>query len=141
VFDATGALYGTCHSGGAHREGVVFKLTPPQGSATAWTEDTIYKFDKDVGNPTSGVVFAPKGDLIGATSNGSGAIFRLSPPDAGHAKWKERVLWQFDGTDGADPELPVVLGLRHGVVFGTTMSGGRHRDKGTVWELSSDPAP
>ncbi len=141
VFDATGALYGTCHSGGAHHEGVVFKLTPPQGSATAWTEDTIYNFDKDVGNPTSGVVLAPKGDLIGATSNGSGAIFRLSPPDAGHTKWKERVLWQFDGTDGADPELPVVLGLRHGVVFGTTMSGGRHRDKGTVWELSSDPAP
>ncbi len=141
VFDATGALYGTCHSGGAHHEGVVFKLTPPQGTGTAWTEDTIYNFDKNVGNPTSGVVIAPKGDLIGATSNGSGAIFRLSPPDAGHTKWKEKLLWQFDGTDGADPELPVTLGVRHGVVFGTTMSGGRHKDRGTVWELSNEAAP
>jgi uncharacterized repeat protein (TIGR03803 family) len=135
IMDATGALYGTCHGGGTHNMGVVFKLSPPTGGGTAWTESTIWSFNggKDGSDPTSGVVFGHDGSLIGATDGGNGGVFELRPPAAGQTRWQDKQLWTFSGADGADPELPLVL-RSHGVILGTALNGGL--GNGTVWELT-----
>jgi uncharacterized repeat protein (TIGR03803 family) len=134
VFDKAGALYGTCGTGGAGNYGVVFKVSPPQGSGTAWTESTVFSFDAQASFPNSGVVFSSKGDLIGTTSSGDGAVYRLQPPAAGGTAWRENLLWQFSGSDGSNPESPLVL-RPHGVIFGTTATGGTS-GYGTVWKLT-----
>jgi hypothetical protein len=40
--------------------------------------------------------------------DGCGTVFKLTPPKAGHANWKESSLWSFTG--GADGEYPVSPG-------------------------------
>ena len=51
--DKTGALYGMTFEGGANFYGTVFKLTPPAGARTTWTEQILWSFTggSDGGNP------------------------------------------------------------------------------------------
>ena len=135
VMDQSGALYGTCGKGGSKFLGVVFKLAPPEAGGTAWTESTLWDFTGKGGQwPTSGVSFVPGGALIGATRDAKyGTVFELLPPAAGQTEWRERVLFHFDGTDGADPQSPL-LSLGDGAILGTTQ--GNRWGAGAVWELT-----
>jgi uncharacterized repeat protein (TIGR03803 family) len=92
LVDEDGALYGTTTSGGRlteggaekHEYGTVFKLTPPDGDQTAWTETVLYRFrgGGDGAYPDSGLIAGQPGVLYGTTQGGgesnSGAVFRLT---------------------------------------------------------------
>ena len=59
VFDAAGNLYGTTTYGGAHGGGIVFELSPSQGSS--WTETVLYSF---CAQPKCADGQTPEGSLI-----------------------------------------------------------------------------
>src|ERR1700683_4874483 len=75
--------------------------------------------------PAAGLVQATDGDLYGANQRGGnsncgapcGTLFRITPAGA------YSVLYNFDGTNGADPS---VTPLQHtnGLVYGDTSYGG-----------------
>ena len=132
VFDQAGNIYGTAGAGGNCVPsdggcGVVFKLTPSNGS---WTESLLYKFTgvPDGMDPTSGVIFDNSGNLYGTTFlggieggfwgvYGNGTVFELSPSGSG---WIEKILCQFQGEcEGANPRGGLIFDAA-GNLFGTT---------------------
>ena len=126
VFDQKGNLYGTTFSGGAHGDGIVFKLTP-NGKETV-----LYSFCgrtncTDGGYSAAGLVFDQKGNLYGTTTgggaHGEGVVFKLTPTG------KETVLYSFcrktNCTDGASPIAGLIFDQK-GNLYGTTVRGGLH---------------
>jgi uncharacterized repeat protein (TIGR03803 family) len=140
--DTAGNLYGTCHYGGhaGAGYGTVFMLSPPTSAYGSWTLKTLWAFTggPDGSNPTSGVLLSQLGDLFGVTLFGDaksrdGTVFVLHPPAPGRTAWTLQSLWQFKGSDGAEPQSPV-LREKLGVIYGSTSGGGTNGD-GTIWEL------
>jgi len=81
TLDSTGNLFGTTEQGGAHDDGVVFKLSQ---SGNSWTEDVIYSFDVLHGVPPSGeLILDQQGAIYGTAGfggvNGSGVVFSITP--------------------------------------------------------------
>ena len=75
-------LYGTTVNGGGGGYGTVFELLPPSYNQ----ENQLYSFsDSDGAHPYAGLVFDPKGRLLGTTLNGGtsglnlGTVYRLVP--------------------------------------------------------------
>lgn len=125
-----GSLYGTTRYGGAHGRGTVFEIKP-DGS-----QKVFYSFaggKGDGSNPRAGLV-AFDGALYGTTENaGSGGIgygtaFEVTT-DA-----KERVLYNFDGYNGAYPHSALFVDA--GVLYGTTLNYGKEFD-GTLFALTT----
>jgi uncharacterized repeat protein (TIGR03803 family) len=125
VSDAAGNLYGTVLYGGGHGFGSVYELTP--NSQGGWTETLLYSFTGGVdGNgPTGPLLFDAAGNLYGATIGGGGAeggtIFKLTRQANG--QWMEKVLWNFHGEDGFNPNGALVFDPA-GDLYGVTSSGG-----------------
>ena len=72
------------------------------------------------------------------TANGgafdAGTVFKLAPPAKQGGTWTKSTLHSFQGgSDGAGPGAGVIFGP-HGVLYGTTESGGSS-DDGTVFEV------
>jgi len=133
VFDSAGNLYGTTLSGGQGSNGVVYELSPAQGS---WNINVLYRFmgGSDGQYPEDGVVMDRSGNLYGSTFLGGadsvGTVYELTQ---GASAWTETVLHSFaGGNDGEYPTVPVVD--PSGNVFGATTEEGANRD-GTVFEL------
>ena len=132
VFDAAGNLYGTTIYGGAHGGGIVFELSPAQGS---WTETVLYNFCAqpkcaDGNTPSGPLIFDSLGNLYGTTSaggaDGAGTVYELSPAQGG---WTETVLYSFCVFPcNANPQAGVTMD-KAGNLFGTTFYDG-------VFELS-----
>jgi uncharacterized repeat protein (TIGR03803 family) len=141
IFDAAGNLYGTTAEGGAQQAGTVFQLTP--GTKGTWTFTTIHSFNTnghDGTTPLAGLTLDGAGNLYGTTSAGGsqrdGIVFQLTPGLSG--KWTETILHTFNpgnGHDGAEPVAPIVIDA-NGNQFGTTVSGGKNRFYGVVFELT-----
>jgi uncharacterized repeat protein (TIGR03803 family) len=141
IFDAAGNLYGTALGGGSANFGVVFKLTPSNGT---WTGSVLYSFCSlkncaDGDTPSGGVVFDAAGNLYGVTpvggdsakcprNDGCGTVFELTPNSNGTCT--ESVLHNF--TNGADGGFPV-----EGVIFDTT--GNLYGAAGEGGNLSCNP--
>jgi uncharacterized repeat protein (TIGR03803 family) len=150
VFDSAGNLYGTTKKGGNGAFGTVFKLAPPTGGSTAWTESVLYSFTNgpDGRNPTASLAVDGSGRIYGTTviggrnQNGQaaqGTVFQLVPPPPGGTSWGENVLYTFSGgSDGGGPASRLTLDSS-GSVYGTTKAGGNN-GVGTVFELSP-PVP
>lgn len=133
IFDAKGNLYGTTLVGGASGAGTVFELTPSNGK---WTEKVLYSFNgQDGAEPVASLIFDAKGNLYGTTSgggaNGAGTVFELT---SSKGTWTEKMLYSFNGQDGAEPEGGVIFDAK-GNLYGTTTQGGTY-DDGTVFELT-----
>jgi uncharacterized repeat protein (TIGR03803 family) len=116
VMDKSGALYGTASQGGANNDGAVFKLAPPAGGGTAWTETVIHSFTGADGSfPFAGLLSTANGALYGVTEQGGafqqyGTVFKLLPPASGSA-WKATVLHSFNAAywrDGADADAALI---------------------------------
>jgi len=138
TFDAAGNLYGTTSdwSNGFTGPGVVFKLAP--NSDGSWTESILHTFDTlDGYNPSSGVIFDPKGNLYGTTIYGgdsnNGVVYQLSPNSDG--SWTESVIHSFSGdADGYRPQAGLARDAK-GNLFGVTAFGGP-TGNGTVFKLT-----
>ena len=152
IFGEDGALYGTASGGGTsncgtYGCGTVFKLTPPAGVQTQWTETVLYSFCPQIGcsdgkGPLAGLIFDQQGALYGTTAGGgsstNGTVFQLTPPAAGQTLWTETVLYSFclqtNCTDGAQPYAGLIFD-RQGALYGTTGLGGSDGN-GTVFKLT-----
>lgn len=133
VFDKAGNMYGATESGGIDNSGVVFKLTPSNGS---WTESVIYSFPSSCDNgcgPEGNLIFDSAGNLYGTTccggQYGSGTAFELSPSGSG---WTEQTLASINILP-YDITLGGLAMDSHGNLFGTSGGG----EQGGVFELTS----
>ncbi len=131
--EKNGVLYGTTEIGGTAGEGTVFSLTPPTSSGGNWTESVLWNFQStssvDGAKPVASLIMDANGNLYGTTSSGGsfsdqgfgdGTVLELSPA-AGN--WNESLLWNFDGSDGENPQAGLLIGA-NGLLFGTTFDGG-----------------
>jgi uncharacterized repeat protein (TIGR03803 family) len=125
IFDAHGNLYGTTYLGGQGC-GTVFKID------TSNRETVLYSFCSggDGLYPAAGLIQDSAGNLYGTTSRGGpsgncdlgcGTVFELLPTEGGG--WTEKVLYTFDGTDGADPQGDLIFDAA-GNLYATTTFGG-----------------
>ena len=143
VLDSAGNLYGTTLQGGLKTKnpecspgcGVVFKLTPT--ARGPWKETVIHRFTGklDGANPVAGLIRDSAGNLFGAAAGGGttqlGVAYELSPTATG---WKETVLHNFGGTEGAAPFAPLAFD-NAGNLYGTTLLGG-DQNLGVVFKLT-----
>jgi uncharacterized repeat protein (TIGR03803 family) len=143
VFDDQGNLYGTTQTGGSHRCGIVFELSPSSGG---WVETVLHEFTfplwgPGAADPVGGVVLDGNGNLYGNTGyggvNGAGAVYELVPAQDGY---RERVIHSFNIYDGLNPSSTPVMDS-NGNLYGTTSFGGDLVDCpyvgcGTVFELT-----
>jgi uncharacterized repeat protein (TIGR03803 family) len=144
IFDDQGNLYGTNATGGNFNWGIVYKLTPPSGSGTQWSESTIHSFDFYDGGLPNGVVFDAAGNVYtpteegGAYSGGEIAKFTNST-----GTWTMDVIHNFSGAngDGARPAGGLVSDAA-GDLYGTTICGVASAcyTCGTVFKLSPSNA-
>jgi outer membrane protein assembly factor BamB len=143
VLDSAGNLYGTTLQGGLVTKnpecspgcGLVFKLTPT--ASGPWKETIIHRFTGklDGANPVAGLIQDSAGNLFGSAAGGGttqlGVAFELSPTPTG---WKETVLHNFGGTQGAAPFAPLAFDSA-GDLYGTTLLGG-NQNLGVVFKLT-----
>jgi len=133
AFDSAGNLYGTTDGGGLNNDGVVYELSPAQGS---WSFNVLYRFmgGSDGSGPSDGIAIDQSGDLYGTTSFGGadslGVVYELAHGQSG---WTETILHSFTG--GLDGKFPTALTVDpSGNVFGATFEEGADA-AGTVFEL------
>ena len=82
-------------------------------------------------------MFDAAGNIYGTTSLGNnysgGVVFELVAP-VGTGSYKEKVLWSFNGTDGADP-VDSLIWDNEGNLYGTAVEGGSSGN-GVVFEVT-----
>jgi len=112
-----GYLYGNTISGGKYGQGVIFRLTA--GGLTV-----LHDFGDTPGDgaqPVAGMILAVNGNFYGVTTAGgtvgAGIIFQISPSGA------YSILYNFDGTNGANP-WPTPVQHTNGKIYGITYDGG-----------------
>ncbi len=136
ILDSAGNLYGTTDYGGSGIEplpgfvgsGTAFELEKPV-TGTTWKSVILHSFSNDLFDgaiPAGRLVFDSAGNLYGLTAIGGhledGAIFKLSPPGKAGKAWKHKILYSFNGTNGAYPLHGLVLS--QGDLYGTASRGG-----------------
>jgi uncharacterized repeat protein (TIGR03803 family) len=141
ILDQSGNLYGVTAYGGQGCNGrgcgTVFRLAPPKGPGSGWTETTLYSFSAWDGWQPGGLALDTQGNLYGTTYGGGrgcsalgcGTVFKLTP--ATHKKaWTRTVIHFFKGVpshrgngDGAGP-FDVIFDQK-GDLYGVTASGGQ----------------
>jgi uncharacterized repeat protein (TIGR03803 family) len=150
IVDTSGNIYGTASAGGAHDNGVAFKLS--HDGRGHWTYMKLYDFcaqDGCIDGAFPGYItydgadrgaFYDGASPIYGTARGhvqQGVVYALAPVEEG--AWTETVLHTFctEGgqtcTDGGAPQWLTMDPA--GNLFGATPSGGAHSG-GTVFELS-----
>lgn len=140
IADSHGNLYGTTYYGGANGAGTVFRVGPGPVIG-GWRDAVLYSFTggSDGGNPTSTLVFAPNGNLLGTTSAGGdagcdcGVIFSLTP--TGFNRWSQSVVHTFGTPPDGGFAYYGLTPSSGGQYLGTTASGGSH-SQGIVYELT-----
>jgi uncharacterized repeat protein (TIGR03803 family) len=139
TIDSQNNLYGTTqYGGGSFQNGTVFELMP---SGSGFTERVLYRFggQPDGSQAYAGVCRDASGTLYGTTALGgttnNGTVFKLTPVLGNYI---ESVLWSFGAQrDGTNPEGGVLVGT-NGVVYSTTLNGGRAgtNGAGTIFTLT-----
>jgi uncharacterized repeat protein (TIGR03803 family) len=125
-----GDMYGTTDFGGAHGDGVVYKV------ASDGTESVLYSFTggTDGSEPDGGVIVKNNGAIFGTAgsggSGGNGVLFKIKPDGSYH------VLHDFSSTDGSFLRGNLVEDS-DGSLIGTALFGGINGD-GTVFKYAKD---
>jgi uncharacterized repeat protein (TIGR03803 family) len=136
VFDGQGSLYGVL-GGGAYAYGLVYKLAPSAGGKGV-TYQVLYQFKglQDGGSPSGGMIFDAAGNLYGTAWSGGaygyGVVFKLAPNRDG--SWTESIIYNFNGSDGANPANALISDPA-GNLYGITTAGGAF-GAGTVYEIT-----
>jgi uncharacterized repeat protein (TIGR03803 family) len=141
--DSAGNIYGATEAGGANNKGVVFKLT--SAATTPWTETLLFSFGGNAqygpngATPFSGVLLDSKLNIFGTTQaggiKGAGTIYELAAPANPKGPYKEHVVYNFNGTTGAQPKASLVFDSA-GYLYGTTYLGGANKE-GTVFQANA----
>ena len=133
VFDSAGNLYGSTIAGGEGSHGVVYELSPAEGS---WNISILHAFigGSDGSGPEDGVAIDRSGNIYGTTflggADSAGVIYQLVHGQSG---WTENILHSFAGGD--DGIYPTALTIDpSGNLFGGTTEDGANKS-GTVFEL------
>ena len=115
-------FYGTTSTGGANGAGTVFKITP------AGSELVLHSFGArasgDGESPYGSLIQASDGNFYGMTlgggSNGTGAVFKITPAGA------ESVLYSFGAAGSGDANSPYgnLIQASDGNFYGMTYGGG-----------------
>jgi uncharacterized repeat protein (TIGR03803 family) len=132
TLDNAGNLYGTTLEGGAYGAGTVYELTYSAGSG--WAESFLYSFNSNhggVANPYVGLIFDPSGNLYGATADGAGGIFKLTPSDG---SWTYSLLYGTGGGIEACGARGNLVMDGAGNLYGTTFCDGAY-GQGSVFKL------
>jgi uncharacterized repeat protein (TIGR03803 family) len=83
VLDASGNLYGTTFTGGAHADGNVYELVAPTGGSKSYTHKVLFPFQYESGNEPEASLVLSGGYLYGTTyiggTNGVGEVFEVNP--------------------------------------------------------------
>ena len=129
TLDDAGNIYGTTDFGGAHSDGVVFKLAPDG------TQTLLHSFaGSDGAAPDGGVVVLSNGTLYGTAGSGgaggNGVLFTISK------KGKYKVLHDFSSNDGSFLRGDLIRD-KLGNLYGTALFGGVNGD-GTVFKYGFD---
>jgi uncharacterized repeat protein (TIGR03803 family) len=141
VSDQAGNLYGESQPADNKGTGTVYELSP---GTSGWTKKTLFNFNYansalDGFFPSGGLALDASGNLYGTTRQGGaygqGTVFELVPVGLGN--YQEKVIWSFNGTDGAEPTASPILDSA-GNLYGTTRQGGS-TGNGVVFEVT--PAP
>jgi len=129
-----GMLYGTTWSGGTSNYGTVFKMN---ADGTGYTVLRNFRgaVESDGQSPSAGLLLSGN-TLYGTTRSGGtsneGTVFKLNTDGTGYT-----VLRNFTGYPG-DGSSPIGdLTLAHGILYGTTSSGGA-LGYGTVFKMNTD---
>jgi uncharacterized repeat protein (TIGR03803 family) len=137
VLDSEGDIYGeealTIDS--TTRENVYKLSLVTKGKKKGeWKKKVLYSFD-EIYYSWPGIVFDAAGNIYGVAYGDNytgGIIFELvSNGDGGY---QEKLLWNFDGTDGADPVGGPILDSA-GNLYGATYRGGLYGG-GVVFEVT-----
>jgi uncharacterized repeat protein (TIGR03803 family) len=130
ALDSAGNLYGTTLVGGANNVGVVYRLSPTNGG---WVETLLFSFGGNAqfgpngASPVAGIVFDANSNIYGTTKaggvKGAGTVYELVAPVGGKGAYKERIVFNFNGTRGAQPKSSLILDSS-GYLYGTTYLGG-----------------
>jgi uncharacterized repeat protein (TIGR03803 family) len=140
--DSVGNVYGTTIGGGSKNLGTVWKLTPVTGDkGITYKKKVLHTFttEKSGEYPGGGVLLDSSGNIYSTTiegggtecQGGCGTLFELV---ANGETYKYKVLWSFNGTDGALPQTYPFLNSA-GDLYGVTPGGGSN-NYGTVYELT-----
>jgi len=136
VLGKNGQLFGTTFNGGQFGGGIVFRLAPPSGGRTTWSQLVLYSFVGGVGGhyPMANLSYYG-GSLYGTTVAGGdggscifdylgcGIVFQLSPAGPG-LPWTFNTIYAFTGAgDGQNPYAGVIAD-KNGTLYGTTNGGG-----------------
>ena len=122
VFDRAGNLYGATTAGGLGT-GLVYQLIPDKDGT--WGERILHYFIGPDGNsPAGDILLGAAGNIYGTTAWGGehalGVVFELIPTPT---SYQHKILWNFTGADGLNPEGQVVLD-QAGNLYGTASKGG-----------------
>jgi uncharacterized repeat protein (TIGR03803 family) len=145
IVDTAGNLYGASGFGGVNSMGFIFELTPGSGG---WILTDLHDFSGSDGAEgfgagllVGGLAMDASGNIYGTTiaggsstncgSSGCGVVFKLTKTGSA---WNETVLHNFQGTDGANPDVPLLIDSA-GNLYGTTVDGGTD-GFGVVFETS-----
>ena len=141
--DAAGNVYSVAAIGGANNKGFVLELSP---SGETWTFQDIFDFDGVHGSGgnggfiVGGLIADAAGNLYGTMpqggtstncTNGCGVVFELKPDGD---LWVEKVLENFNGTNGSVPATTLSID-GSGNLYGTTTTGGS-KGSGLAFELT-----
>ena len=132
VQGSDGNFYGTTPSGGAHFQGIVFRIS--QGGTHAVLH-SFAGYPAEGGVPFAALVQDNDGDFYGTTAVGGahfkGTVFKID------AAGSLTTLHSFSGSpgEGANPVAGLVQGS-DGNFYGTTALGGAHF-KGTVFNIDA----
>jgi uncharacterized repeat protein (TIGR03803 family) len=134
LLDDDGNIYGVATNGGAHDDGIVYKLAAQTNTLTI-----LATFNGANGaHPVGTLMEDSAGNLYGATSGGGasdlGTIFKIDSVTGALT-----TLFTFDGPNGAKPSGGLVADA-FGNFYGVTINGG-DSDMGTVFELTPVPEP
>jgi hypothetical protein len=123
VADAKGNLYGTTVAN------TVFRLSPPSGKLSSWTETVLHVFTNTGGqSPEGSLLFNTTGGFCGTTWGSSGQVSRgtvycMNPTGPTPGDWAFSSLYTFQGPpDGENPAAG--LTARGSSFYGTTQYGG-----------------
>jgi uncharacterized repeat protein (TIGR03803 family) len=135
-----GSLYGTTALGGLDNSSTVFQSARVGQS---WVTMPIAQLQGASGfYALAQVVFGPDGHPYSTTNFGGGTyqgvVFNLVPPiticKTVSCPWKENLIYDFHGGDGANPGAGVLAFDQQGNIYGTTTEGGP-ASVGTVYQL------